>query len=85
MSKLNFSSINAIENYFDYKNFERSANFRNELKWYDKLDKKNVMYIPIWNSLSLFSTKSEDYSQPVFLNFKDIKIISPKNYIKTYT
>ena len=40
MSKLNFSSTNAIKNYFDYKNFDRSANFRNELKWYDKLDKK---------------------------------------------
>ena len=84
MSKLNFSSIKVIKNYFDYKNFDRSVNFRNELKWYDKLDKKNVIYIPIWNSLSLFSTKSEDYSQPVFLNSKDIKVISSKSYTKTF-
>ena len=63
MPKLNFSSIHTINNFFDYKNFDRSADIRNDLYWYDKLDKKNVIYIPIWNSLSLFSAKSEDYSQ----------------------
>ncbi len=84
MSKFNFSSMHTINNFFDYKNFDRSADIRNDLYWYDKLDKKNVIYIPIWNSMNLFSTKSEDYSQPVFLKFSDLKNISSKSYLKTF-
>ena len=84
MSKLNFSSINAVKNYFDYRNFDRSVNIRNELNWYDKLDKKSIIYIPIWRSLNLFTLKSDDLSQPVFLEFNDLKNFSPENYVKTF-
>jgi len=46
-----------IKNYFDNENFDRSANLRNDANWYDKLDKKDIIYIPIWRSLNLFSRK----------------------------
>ena len=56
-----------IKNYFDNENFDRSANLRNDANWYDKLDKKDIIYIPIWRSLNLFALKSDKLSEPVFL------------------
>ena len=73
-----------IKNYFDNENFDRSANLRNDANWYDKLDKKDIIYIPIWRSLNLFALKSDNLSEPVFLEFNDLKNFSPENYVKTF-
>ena len=73
-----------LKNYFDYENFDRSANFRNDADWYEKLDKKDIIYIPIWRSLNLFALESDDLSQPVFLKFNDLKNFSPKDYVKNF-
>ena len=73
-----------IKNYFDNENFDRSANLRNDANWYDKLDKKDIIYIPIWRSLNLFALKSDNLSEPVFLEFNDLKNFVPENYVKTF-
>ena len=73
-----------IKNYFDNDNFDRSASIRNDKDWYEKLDKNDIIYIPIWRSLNLFSLKPDDLSQPVFLAFNDLKNFSPQNYVKTF-
>ena len=73
-----------IKNYFDNDNFDRSASIRNDKDWYEKLDKNDIIYIPIWRSLNLFSLKPDDLSQPVFLEFNDLKNFSPENYVKTF-
>ena len=72
------------KNYFDNDNFDRSATIRNDIDWYEKLDKNDIIYIPIWRSLNLFSLKPDDLSQPVFLEFNDLKNFSPENYVKTF-
>ena len=90
MSKLKTSFQNKpfykknIKNYFDNINFDRSANLRNDPNWYDKLDKKDIIYIPIWRSLNLFTLESDNFSQPVFLKFNDLKNFSPENYFKIF-
>ena len=73
-----------IKNYFDNDNFDRSASIRNDKDWYEKLNKNDIIYIPIWRSLNLFSLKPDDLSQPVFLEFNDLKNFSPENYVKTF-
>ena len=90
MSKLKYTFQNKsfykknIKNYFDNENFDRSANIRNDIDWYEKLDKNDIIYIPIWRSLNLFAVKSDDLSQPVFLEFNDLKNFSPENYSHSF-
>ena len=73
-----------IKNYFDNDNFDRSVSIRNDKDWYEKLDKKDIIYIPIWRSLNLFALKSDNLSEPVFLEFNDLKNFVPENYVKTF-
>ena len=60
-----------IKNYFDNDNFDRSASIRNDKDWYEKLDKNDIIYIPIWMILR----KSCDVFFIILANVKNHNII----------
>ena len=63
MVNFNISDFSKFQpNYFGSDNLDRMTDNRNDLNWFEKLNKKNVKIVPVWNSSILFehSKKSQE-------------------------
>ena len=55
MVNFNVSDFSKFQpNYFGSDNLDRMTDNRNDLNWFEKLNKKNVKIVPVWNSSILF-------------------------------
>ena len=77
MVNFNISDFSKFQpNYFGSDNLDRMTDNRNDLNWFEKLNKKNVKIVPVWNSSILFerTTKSqENFTNILFPNLYDFK------------
>ena len=77
MVNFNISDFSKFQpNYFGSDNLDRMTDNRNDLNWFEKLNKKNVKIVPVWNSSILFerSKKSqENFTNILFPNLYDFK------------
>ena len=77
MVNFNISDFSKLQpNYFGSDNLDRMTDNRNDLNWFEKLNKKNVKIVPVWNSSILFehSKKSqENFTNILFPNLYDFK------------
>ena len=77
MVNFNVSDFSKLQpNYFGSDNLDRMTDNRNDLNWFEKLNKKNVKIVPVWNSSILFerTTKSqENFTNILFPNLYDFE------------
>ena len=77
MVNFNVSDFSKLQpNYFGSDNLDRMTDYRNDLNWFEKLNKKNVKIVPVWNSSILFerTTKSqENFTNILFPNLYDFE------------
>ena len=77
MVNFNVSDFSKLQpNYFGYDNLDRMTDYRNDLNWFEKLNKKNVKIVPVWNSSILFERaikSQEDFTSILFPNLYDIE------------
>jgi NAD+ diphosphatase len=77
MVNFNVSDFSKLQpNFFGSDNLDRMTDNRNDLNWFEKLNKKNVKIVPVWNSSILFERaikSQEDFTSILFPNLYDIE------------
>ena len=59
MVNFNVSDFSKFQpNYFGSDNLDRMTDNRNDLNWFEKLNKKNVKIVPVWNSSILLALET---------------------------
>ena len=77
MVNFNVSDFSKLQpNYFGSDNLDRMTDHRNDLNWFEKINKKNVKIVPVWNSSILFErsiNSQENYTNILFPNLYDFE------------